>query len=66
MRKGTTKAIEWYLYDVIRLGEFDDPATGEVNLTGAAESCFGVFDIKEDDERPYEIAFKVAEKLGKL
>lgn len=66
MRNGTNEAIEWYLYDVIRLGEFDDPHTGEVNLTSAAKSCFVEFDIKDNDERPYEIAFEVAEKLGKV
>lgn len=66
MRKGTNEAIKWYLYDVIRLGEYDDPRTGEVDLTSAAESCFVEFDIADNDERPYEIAFEVAEKLGKV
>ena len=66
MRKGTDEAIKWYLYDVIRIGEYDDPYTGEVDLTAAAESCFVEFDIPDNDERPYEIAFKVAEKLGKI
>lgn len=67
MRKGTDEAIKWYLYDEIRLGHFDDPHTGEVDLTSAAESCFVEFsDIPDNDERPYEIAFEVAEKLGKV
>ncbi len=66
MRKGTDEAIKWYLYDVIRLGEYDDVYTGEVNLTEAAESCFVEFDIPDNDERPYEIAYTVAKSLGKL
>lgn len=64
-RRGTDTAIRFYLYDVIRLGEYDDPYTGEVNLTEAAESCFAEFDIPDNDERPYEIAYEVAERLGK-
>jgi hypothetical protein len=67
MKKVTDKAIRYYLYDVTRLGEYDDPYTGEVNLTQAAESCWGQFpSLCEDDERPFEIAYEVAEKLGKL
>lgn len=66
MRRGTNESIKWYLYDVIRNGEFDDPYTGEVDLTSAAESCFVEFDIADNDERPYEIAFEVAKNLGKV
>lgn len=64
--KITDKAIKYYLYDIIRLGEYDDPYTGEVNLTQAAESCWSRFPtLCECDERPFEIAYEVAESLGK-
>lgn len=63
----TIKAIHYYLYDVIRLGEYDDECTGQVNLTQAAESCWRQFpSLCENDVRPFEIAYEVAEKLGKL
>lgn len=66
MRKATREALKWYLYDVIRKGEFDDPYTGEVELTKAAESCFVEFPtLPSDSELPYEIAYEVAESLGK-
>lgn len=66
MRVATKQAIKWYLYDVIRKGEFDDPITGEVNLTAAAESCFAEFPkLPSDSELPYEIAYEVAESLGR-
>lgn len=66
MRKATREALKWYLYDVIRKGEFDDPYTGEVELTKAAESCFAEFPtLPSDSELPYEIAYEVAESLGR-
>lgn len=66
MRKGTQEALKWYLYDAIRKGEFDDPCTGEVELTKAAESCFEEFPtLPSDSELPYEIAYEVAESLGR-
>lgn len=66
MRKATREALKWFLYDVIRKGEFDDPYTGEVNLTEAAESCFAEFPtLPSDSEMPYEIAYEVAEGLGR-
>lgn len=66
MRKATREALKWYLYDVIRKGEFDDPCTGEVNLTEAVESCFEEFPtLPSDSELPYEVAYEVAENLGR-
>lgn len=66
MRKATREALKRYLYDVIRKGEFDDPYTGEVNLTWAAESCLVEFPtLSPDSELPFEIAYEVAESLGK-
>lgn len=66
MRTLSKEALRWYLYDVIRKGEFDDPYTGEVELTKAAESCFEEFPtLPSDSELPYEIAYEVAEGLGR-
>ncbi len=66
MRVATKQAIKRYLYDVIRNGEYDDPYTGEVNLTAAAESCFAAFPkLPNNSELPYEIAYEVAESLGR-
>lgn len=66
-KKLTSKSLlKNYLFRVIGNGEFDDPYTGEVNLTEAAESCFAEFPtLPSDSELPYEIAYEVAESLGR-
>lgn len=54
------KQIDLMAYAKANVGDHYDSATGEVNATALGEDIANHFNLGLNDERPFEIAFKVA------